>query len=127
MILYTSGRTMSTIKKVKRFIKDYTVPSCAKSILLNVKVNREKRNGPAKYWCGISGSHFVLEVFFCGMHDEPSKEPGDYCHRRERMQMTSWQPYWFSKTMNVASHVVVPNQSCVSSTLFLCKHFLLSQ
>ena len=64
------------LKKVKRFIKDYTVPSFAKSILLDVKVNREKRNGPAKYWCGISGSHFVLDVSFAACTTNPAKSLG---------------------------------------------------
>ena len=45
------------------------------------------------------------------------------------MLLYQTNPVWvqlFSYVNTFFCHVVVPNQSCVSSTLFLCKHFLLS-
>ena len=42
----------------------------------------------------------------------------------ERFHMTSRRPYWCSKQWN-GGHVGVPNKSCGSWTLFLCKQFLL--
>lgn len=42
----------------------------------------------------------------------------------QRLHMTSWQPCWCSKTMK-RGHVGVTNQSCESSTSFLCWHFIL--
>ena len=43
----------------------------------------------------------------------------------QHFHMTSWQPYWCSRTHWNGGHVCVPNQYCGSWTLFLCKHFLL--
>ena len=45
---------------------------------------------------------------------------------KECFHMTSRRPYWCLKQWN-GGHVSVPNQSCGSWILFLCKHFLLCQ